>query len=191
MRSERRVILEEYERWKRSVGSARRATEESSFKEVPDTEKSIRMRDELFLLTLVSINMDLYPEFRASLEIRDIENPDAKELFIALEECFIHEESGRDALFSRIDSERLRNFILARSMTPEFTGSAAARDPRKIMEDGIKRVNAQKLRRRCSEIGAELRLLERNSGISAENTIQELIAEKMYLDAEIRKLEGI
>ncbi|MCL2044075.1 MAG: DNA primase [Treponema sp.] len=201
MRSERRVILEEYERWKRSVGSA---SEKPSNKEVPNTERSIQMRDELFLLTLVSVNMDLYPEFRASLEIRDIENPDAKELFIALEECFIHRESGRDALFSRIDSERLRNFVIARGMSPEFTSNTArsstASDPKKMMEDGIKRVKVNKLRRRCSEIGAELRLLERNSGIGAgginarsilpEDTIRELIAEKMYLDAEIRKLEG-
>jgi hypothetical protein len=58
------------------------------------------------------------------------------------------------------------------------------------MEDGIKRVKGKRLRRRLSEIGAELRLLERNSDIGAEGKTQELIAEKMYLDAEIRKLEG-
>jgi hypothetical protein len=55
------------------------------------------------------------------------------------------------------------------------------------MEDGIKQVKkAGKLRRRRLEIGAELRLKERNSG----SDLQDLITEKMQLDAEIRRLEG-
>jgi hypothetical protein len=58
------------------------------------------------------------------------------------------------------------------------------------MEDGIRQVKRKTLRKRLSEIGAELRLLERNSGMDAENNIHDLITEKMYLDAEIRKLEG-
>jgi hypothetical protein len=71
------------------------------------------------------------------------------------------------------------------------------------MEDGIKRVKVKRLRRRLSEIGAELRLGERNSGINpginpginagagaGGGWEENLIAEKMFIDAEIRKLEG-
>jgi hypothetical protein len=58
------------------------------------------------------------------------------------------------------------------------------------MEDGIRREKEKKFRRRLSEIGAELRLRERNSGDEAGGDFQDLIAEKMYIDAEIRKLEG-
>ena len=192
LRAERNVVLSEYERWKRSSGTRRDLPEKQNPEEVPGTGP-IHMNDELFLLTVVSANTNLYPEFRASIEMRDIEDPAAKELFIALEECFINEESGSDALLSRIGSERVRRFLIERGMSPEFND--AKRDPEKLMEDGIRRVKGKRLRRRLSEIGAELRQRERNSGTETGGdtdkiSVDDLIAEKMYIDAEIRKLEG-
>ncbi|MCL2763196.1 MAG: DNA primase [Treponema sp.] len=183
----KKAVLDDYERWQRSGGPKK-----SNGEEVLDTQSTIRMNDELFLLTVVSVNTHLYPEFRASIAMGEIEDPAAKELFITLEECFRNEESGPDALMSRIESAALRSFLIQRGISPEFRGDAK-RDPRKLMEDGIKRVKEKRLRRRLAEIGAELRLKERESGIGANGNDaagDELIAEKMYIDAEIRKLEG-
>jgi DNA primase len=179
MRVEKSAAAEDYERWRRS------ASKKTNLEEAPKTETTIRMNDELFLLTVVSVNTYLYPEFRAAIEIREIEDGAAREHFVALEECFRNEESGSDALMSHIASPILRNFIIERGISAEFKGDDK-RDPRKLMEDGIRRVKEKKLRRRLSEIGAELRLRERNSG----SDVDDLIAEKMYVDAEIRKLEG-
>jgi DNA primase len=178
---DREAVLQDYLR--------RRGGEKSAAQDVSEGEQAVRMNDELFLLTVVAVNMNWYPEFRAQLEMREIEDPAAKELFVALEECFIHEESGMDALLSRISSQRLRNFIVERGTSPEFRADAK-RDPRRLMEDGIKRVKGKRLHRRLSEIGAELRQRERNPGLAHEGDMTELIAEKMYVDAEIRKLEG-
>jgi hypothetical protein len=58
------------------------------------------------------------------------------------------------------------------------------------MEDGIKKIKIRELRRRLAEIGAELRTRERNAGLAASGDLEELLAEKMFVDAEIRKLEG-
>jgi len=147
----------------------------------------------LFLLTVVSVNMNLYPEFRAAISMQEIEDRRAKELFVALEECFRNDESGTEILLSRITSPVLRNFVIKRGMSGEFKGDAK-RNPRKLMEDGIKRIKEGKFRRRLDEIDAELRLKEREQGKDASNDagsdVEELIAEKMYIDAEIRKLEG-
>jgi DNA primase len=172
-----------------------RAGDKSSPEEVANRqtaglpEKPVRMTDELFLLTVVSVNAMLYPEFRASLEIKEIEDPAAKELFVALEECFIHEESGFDDLLSRISSDAVRNFIMERGTSPEFRGDEK-RDPKRFMEDGIKRIKGKKLRSRSSEIGAELRMRERNPGMANGNSLEDLLAEKMSIDSELRKLEG-
>jgi DNA primase len=189
MRADRSAVDSDYERWRRSGGSpqADRAKDAGS-KEVSDTEQPIRMNEELFLLIVVSVNMDLYPEFRASIEMKEIEDPCAKELFVALEECFINEESGTDAFLARINRPGLRNFIVERGISPEFRADEK-RDPRKLMEDGIRRLKGRKLRRRLSEINSELRIMERNPG-NAGDDLQDLVAEKMQLDAEIRKLEG-
>jgi len=153
-------------------------------------EGPMRMNDELFLLTLVAVTPGLYPDFRASVGMREIEDPAAKELFVALEECFMNGESGADALFARIAWDGLRGFVAERGSSPEF----GAGDPAKLVRDGIKRVRLKKLRRRLSEIEGDLRFRERGgaAGPAADGdaaALEDLIAEKMGLDAEIRELE--
>ena len=186
MRVEKSAVLKDYEHWQRSVRDAQKLNLEEGLQ----TETTIPLNNELGLLAVVSVNMNLYPEFRAAVDMKDIEDANAKELFVALEECFAHEEDSLDALIARIATPKLRNFIIERGISPEFKGDEK-RD-RKIMEDGIGQVKEKKLRRRLSEIVAELRLRERNSG-SGEfdgGDVENLIAEKMDIDAEIRKLEG-
>jgi DNA primase len=189
MRADRGAVGNDYDRWRRSGGGASAGrTKDADSKEVSGTDKPIRMNEELFLLIVISVNMELYPEFRASIEMKEIEDPCAKELYVALEECFINEESGTDAFLTRINSGSLRNFIVERGISPEFRANEK-RDPKKLMEDGIKRIKEKKLRRRLSEINAELRIMERNTG-GASDDLNDLVAEKMQLDVEIRKLEG-
>ncbi|MCL1837474.1 MAG: DNA primase [Treponema sp.] len=198
MRLDKNVVHSEYELWKRSGGSSARrdAPKKPNREEVPDSDRAIRMSDELFLLTVVSVNTDLYPEFRASIEMQEIEDPNARELFIALEECYTHEESGSDHLLSRINMENLRNFIIERGLSAEFRGDSK-RDPKKLMEDGINRVKEKRLRRERAGIVSRLRLLERSTGTAgsalppdADGEMNDLIAEMMHIDAELRKLEG-
>jgi len=185
MRVDKAATLTDYERWRRTNAP------KNNVEEVPPPVSAVRMNDELFLLTVVSVNMYLYPELRAFIERREItiEDPAAKELYVALEECFRNEESGTEALLSRISSPVVRNFIIERGISPEFKVDSK-RDPRKLMEDGIRRVKGKKLYRRLSEIGAEMRLRERDSGAGVGSDFQDLITEKMYIDAEIRMLEG-
>ncbi|MCL2190450.1 MAG: DNA primase [Treponema sp.] len=171
-------------------GRGRRPGAEAGAEGSRRAEKTVRMNDELFLLVLVAVNSGLYAEFRASVAMREIEDPAAKELFVALEECLMNGEEGTEALLSRITWDGLREFVVERGISPEFEIGEAC-DPRKMMEDGIKRVRTKKLRRRVSEIAGELRLMERNFGAGDDGgDFQDLIAEKMRLDAEIRILEG-
>lgn len=185
MRIGKADVLADYERWQRRP--AERPDSRPNSEEASTTDQTIRMNDELFVLTVVSVNTALFPEFRASITMREIEDPYAKELFIALEESFRNDET--DAFMSRISSSALRNFIIERGISAEFKGDSK-RDPAKLMEDGIRRIKVKKLRRRLSEIGAELRMKERNSGGIITGGDDDLIAEKMHIDAEIRKLEG-
>jgi DNA primase len=158
----------------------RRHTGEKNFREeVPQNEKPVRMNDELFLLTLVSVNFHLYPQFRGALEIKEIEDPAAKELFIALEECFIHEETGIEALLSRINSEALRKFILEKGASGEFSGG-----PEDLLTDGIRVLKKRRLQRRRAAIELEMR---KPDGAAR---LEDLVSEKMYLDDQIRELEG-
>jgi DNA primase len=149
-----------------------------------NTVQAIRMNSELFLLTVVSANFRLYPEFRTALEIKEIDDPAAKELFIAMEECYIHDESGIDSLLLRIENEELRNFITRRGLSPEFKSRENSADPEKLMEDGINGIRKKRLLKRLSEIGTEL-----NNEHDGES-INDLLEEKMFIDSQIRKFEG-
>lgn len=149
----------------------------------------LRMNEELFLLAVVAVNDGLYSQFRARLSMEEIEDPAAKDIFIALEECFVHDETGLDAILPRISLENARKFIVERGVTTEFSSN-----PEQLISDGIKRIKQKRIERRSTKIVTELRLIESNQN-KDENTYRsaalddELLLEKMHIDAELRKLK--
>ncbi|MDR0877344.1 MAG: DNA primase [Treponema sp.] len=173
--ADRPAVLNDY----RKRNASRRPQRE----EAASGEKPVQMNDELFLLTVVSVNLHLYPNFRKALGIGEIEDTYAKELFVALEECFVNEELGIDTLLSRISSAPLRNFIAGRGTSPEFSGDAA-----QLIADGIKRVKGKRLRRRRAVVVTKLR--NAKGAASGDGPLDELLAEKMHIDTELRELEG-
>lgn len=191
MRAGKDALAKDFERWQRTAGAGRHERAEEPIVE-EGVELPIRMNHELFLLMVVSANMNLYPEFRKSVDIREIGDHAARELFVALEECYANDESGIDSLLSRISSGNLRNIVIKRGLTPEFKADSEndARI-RMLMEDGIVQVKKlEKNRRRIVAIDAELRLADRNSVNGIEIDYQELLTEKMNLVKEIHSLEG-
>jgi len=152
----------------------------------PFLTNKIRMNAELFLLTVVAVNMKLYPEFRGALEIKEIDDPCAKELFIAMEECYIHEENDIDSLLARIKDDELKNFITCRGTSPEFNvnfiGEECTSKARRLMEDGINEIKKKRIRLRLEQISAEMRNNERDiqRGVSDSEEIFHL--KNLYLN---------
>ena len=195
VRTERNAVQKDYTNWKKD-GQARTALNEKQ----NEYDEAVKRNAELLLLTAVAVNMELYGELRTALEIKEIDDRSAKELFIALEECYQHDESGIDSLLSRIKNEPLKKFIVKYGDSPEFKGSSAE-GLRKLMEDGINEIRKKKLRKRLNEISIELRNIERMPlGENGQPTaasqpetsldIDDLLAEKKDIDMQIRKLEG-
>jgi len=147
-------------------------------------ELKIKRNDELSLLTNIAVNTELYIDFRKAIEISEIDDMAAKEIFIALEECFKHDETGTDLLLARITDEHLRNYVADRGTSGEYKG-----DARRFMEDGIKKIKIKRLEKRITEINAQMREDERKSFDFID--IDELLAEKKYIDSQILKLKGI
>jgi len=174
---ERSAVQKEYSNWK-STGHRDFSEKQAEVKQ----KLQILVNDELRLLTNVALNQELYPEFRAALEIKDVNDPAAKELFISLEECYKHDESGIDFLLARVNDEALRDFVADRGTSGEFKG-----DSRKFMEDGIKQIRKKLLEKKLTEIKAQMREGERTSGGA---DIDMLLAQKKEIDSQIRKLEG-
>jgi DNA primase len=187
LRTDREAVRNDYNNRRTNAFSRRSATgtpQDQRPHNVP-----LRMNEELFLLAVVAVNDSFYSQFRARLSIEEIEDPAAKDIFIALEECFVHDETGLDALLPRISSENARKFIVERGVTTEFSSN-----PEQLISDGIKRIKQKRIERRSAKIVTELRLIEGNQN-KDENTYRsaalddELLLEKMHIDAELRKLK--
>ena len=182
---ERSAVYNDYSKWKQnSFQSAYKKPQDSQTAQQKQcVDLAIRANSELNLLLNVALNMELYPEFRSALEIKDIDDSAAKEIFISLEECYEHDESGIDSLLPRIKYENLRSHLMAKGASGEFRG-----DARKFMEDGIKKIKVKCLEKRIREINSLMRESERKSDNNVN--IDELLSEKILIDEQIRRFEG-
>jgi len=186
---ERTAVQKDYSEWKSSQTRFSREKDEkrqeTEHKQgLHPVQLMLRRNNELSLLTIVAVNMELYTEFRAALEIKEIEDKAAKEIFIALEECYIHDENGIDSLLSRIKDENLRNYVAEKGTSGEYNGAFT----RRLMEDGIKKIRKKRLEKRLKEISSDIREIERKNEGADLNLIDELLAEKLFIDEQIRKL---
>jgi len=177
IRIERKAVQNDYVNRKKEGKALKDVTAPGVVKNRP-----IEMNAEIRLLAVVALNMELYFDFRKALEIKEIDDEAAKELFIALEECFQYGENGMDSLLARIKNEPLKSLIVSRGDSPEFRSNA-----RRFMEDGVNNIKIKRKKKRLDEIGAELREIERKK---TDADINELLAEKKEIDIQIRKLEG-
>jgi len=184
---ERNAVQKDFSEWRNKEFSRNTQGRSGGVLAGSQIQQSLKIQRnaELGMLTNVAVNMELYPEFRAAVEIKDIDDKAAKEIFVAMEECFKHDEYGIDFLLTRIEYENLRNFVAAEGTSREYSVSSG-RDPRKVMEDGIKLIRKKKLEKRLTEINAQMRESERTS--SEIENIDDLLAEKKMIDSYIQKL---
>ena len=178
-RIEKKAVQKDYSGWK-SKGNYEENRAESP------APLEVKRTSELIMLTVAAVNMELYPELRADVQIKEIEDRAAKELFVSLEECFSSGEMNIDSLLARIKDDSLKKFISTNGDTLEFKGNNA----RRLMEDGVKEIKKKRISKRLTEIGAEIRQLERNSkdDEDALTAIDELLLEKKQLDDKLRKI---
>ncbi|MCL2602321.1 MAG: DNA primase [Treponema sp.] len=147
------------------------------------TDSRIRMNDELALLIATAVSHvspgeeKLFPKFRAALEINEVEDQYAKEIYIALEECIRYGESDMDELLARIFSPELRGLFVEKSASGEFSINS-----RQLVADGIKKIKGRLLERRQEEILIQLRTQ------AGTDEVRELLAEKMQIDNDLSVL---
>ncbi|MDR0639229.1 MAG: hypothetical protein LBG27_10105 [Spirochaetaceae bacterium] len=141
-----------------------------------------KLNDELSLLIAAAANFYLYPKLRASLVIDDFDDPDARELFIALEECFRDDRRSLIDLKKRISNKALGNLVVKQAVLKKYY-----ENPDELVSEGIRKIRKKRLERRAAEIVLELRNpnpeLARNRA-----SIEDLLAEKARIDDELSLL---
>ena len=144
----------------------------------------ITLSDELTLFIVLALDFvapgedKLFLKYRPLLEISGIDDINAKEIFIALEECIRYGLKGMDDFLERLGNAALGDFIIRKSLTGEFTVNAS-----RLAALGLKKIREKGLEQRREEILVELR-----SADTDNDMVRELLTEKMQIDREIQQL---
>jgi DNA primase len=170
------ALSHDYKEWLSGVSNTFSPKEKGGF-------ESIRLTEELFLLTTVVANIESHPEFlaklRSTLSIEEINDANAKELYIAVEEWRRGEDSGGVAgIFPYIRLSPLRSFVMQKCGGEEF-----AVDAERLFTESLRGLQKQRLEARRKMIVQKLRLLGNKAGKECE----ELLEDKMYIDRELQR----
>ena len=137
---------------------------------------------ELRLMLAVSVNRELFAAVRSRLEVDDFEDARARVLYIALEDCYRHDQTDTEQLLLRLEPPELRSLVAQKLGSDEFTVNADA-----YVSEGIRHVKSRALERKRDRLLERVRQAE-HSG--AAQVVTELLADKIYLDSELNKLRG-
>jgi DNA primase len=161
---------------------SRKGLSPRSARQVPPAEapgsRAARTPDLVFMLAL-AVNDEQFGRIRSGLAPADLEDQRAKELYIALEECFRAEERGVEAVARRITDEALRSSVMESAASGEFEENVE-----RFVADGLYRIRRRSLthrRDRLKESIAEL-------GPEAEG-LSDLQYELMHVDAELTSMK--
>lgn len=163
----------------RDIGRLRKRGPDTDTIEVQHKEKAVST--ELFLLLAVAAHREYFNIMRSSLGVEDFQDKKARELFIALEECFRNDEITYESLLARISSEDLRNLVISRTATEEFSVNLE-----KIIHDTIQRMLQRRIEKKRRHILNLLRKYEEEGEHSQE--VIDLLNEKIFYDKELEKL---
>ena len=137
---------------------------------------------DLFFLLAVAVNREFFPEVRNTVVVEDLEDLRARKYFVALEECYRQGETTEEALLRRLEDEELRDLLLGKTVSGEFTIN-----PEGLIRDGLREIRRRSLeKRRRSLVSALTRSKDQDPG-----KLKELLAEKMYLDEELQNLRKV
>ena len=134
---------------------------------------------DLFFILAVAVNREHFQGVRNTVAVDDLEDPRARTLFVALEECFRQGETTEEALIRRLEDEDLKSLLLEKSASGEFSLS-----PERLIQDGLREIRRRSLeKRRRALVSVLSRARDQDPG-----KLKELLGEKMYLDEELQKL---
>jgi DNA primase len=181
------ALHKDYERFASRGGTEQHATQSdgtSSARQVGDFQKERRQSPEMFLVLAAAAKRPLFARVRRDVGVDDIEDPAAREVYLALEECYRHNEEDATSFLNRIESTELRNWVSGRLVEDVFSVNTE-----ETVDETIRTIRLRKLRRRQREVDRALRKAEHAGGDAP--SVEELLQEKMHINDEISKIEEL
>ncbi|GHT51052.1 hypothetical protein FACS1894102_6870 [Spirochaetia bacterium] len=173
-------VLSDFKKWKKGQWYGQRNDQKFT-----QGNEGIKLTDELYLLTTVCFHFARHSEFwlevRKTLKIEEFSDPNAKELYIVLEECYRTETFDAGELLDKIKNETLKNFIAGKMNTDEFLVN-----PDRLVLDGIRCLEEKKIATQRQRLITQIKSAQ-DKGLD----LDDLLEEKMHLDARFKELKGV
>jgi DNA primase len=154
--------------------------------DVPVLGPTAARTNDLLLMTAVFLDAEGFQEIRSCVAPEDLDDFRARDLYFALEEGFRSDDSSLEALLSRVEDDSAKRFVLEASASGELSVN-----PARLIKDGVKAVRRRYLVRKRE------RLISRIAGLESEGeagrapaALNDLLSEKMNLDAELEAIKG-
>lgn len=136
---------------------------------------------ELYLMFAVIDNYDYFYLIREELPVDEIQDRAARDIYIILEECYRNNSFSPEYVLERIDNSELKNLLARKLSSEEFSVNSG-----QLIEESIKTIKLKNLHAKRVQIE---KTISRDDG-SDPYRLEDLIAEKLFLDKEIEKLKG-
>jgi DNA primase len=159
----------------RSVRAAPAAAQTASERPAAD------LNAELLFMLAAAIVENGFPEVRKAVRLEDLHDAGARQMYIALEECFRNDEFSMEQLLGRIEDESIKTLLTEKASTEGFFP-----DPEGYIKTSIRRIKELSLKRKQDEIDAKLKDYDKQK--TDYFVLRDLQLEKMYIDEELKKL---
>ena len=139
---------------------------------------------EVFLMLAAAANRPLFGRVRRDVSVDDIEETAARDLYVALEECYRRGEEDTPSFLDRIEDPELRSWASRRLVEDVFSVNSE-----ESIDETIRTIRLRKLQTRQRALDRALRKAEQHPG--DDRTVEELLQEKMHINDEISKIEEL
>lgn len=139
---------------------------------------------DLFLMLATVQGRKHFAFVRRYVQPEDLEDPVAREVYIALEESFRREETTLETLMARITKPEVVTLVHQRIASGEF-----AVEGEQAIRDAVLAIRRRAVRKQIRAVETELRRVAAEHDETGSDYM-ELLSEKMLLDRELEKLKG-
>jgi DNA primase len=168
-----RAVQADFERWRK--GEQPQRVEQKS----ADQHHHTLGRDVALMLATAQ-DGGLFAYLRSRLSSDQLQDRLARELFLLMEDAFRHEEPLPRGLIDRLTEESVRNSVLERLTSGEFTGWK-----RQDVDRAVRLIRIRALESEAHQVETDLRRLSASDG----RTQRELLEKKMAIDQELGNLK--
>ncbi len=143
--------------------------------------QEISLTPELYFMISVAAHLSVFAKVRNDLSLEDLEDRNARSLFIILEDLYRRDQLNFDYLLEKIEDDALKNMVNEKILTGEFDVNYTS-----IIDDGVKSIKRKSLEKKRKSVVSELNRAELEGNLM---DVKQLLSEKMYLDEELNKVK--